>query len=105
MRAGPTAGALRIDKEMPYTKTLASVIFVCCAISALARAQGDSDDPPERPRVYVYYDCIGYSSRQDACSTDNQSTALVSGHAGEQIHWRTVGGFAGDAPPVAGRVK
>ncbi len=74
---------------MSFTKRLAFVTFVCFAlwaISTLNRAQSQSDDEREgeRPRIYLHYDYMGYSSGQDACSTDNQCTALGSGHAGER---------------------
>src|SRR5258707_9321955 len=72
---------------MSFTRGFESVAFVCIALSALstlARAQGQSDVQGERPRIYVHYDYMGYSGGQDACSTDNQCTALGSGHAGER---------------------
>jgi hypothetical protein len=72
---------------MPLVERFASVTFVCLALSAistLARAQGESDVERERLRLHVHYDYMGYSSGQDACSTDNQCTALGAGHAGER---------------------
>src|SRR5271166_5989342 len=72
---------------MSFPERLASVAFICIAlpsISTLARAQGQSYDKSERPRIYVHYDYMGYSSGPYACSTDNQCTGLGTGHAGEQ---------------------